>query len=137
LNPHKLPNSLESQVGRRVSPDDFGIECVMSLPHKNRRHSFAPGLLDSRENSQLVIHHHVMLGWKASFDVFQLLLLVNIHHHPARYRLVKPGAMHLIGLENNVSIRQQRHGSKSARVTDRVQGTAIQAVGEFVIYQEG
>src|SRR5262245_27708721 len=67
----KVTNRGHGPVRRRVGRDDLRVVGVFALPDEDGGDAFAPGPLDRRQDAQLVVAHHVVLGRVTPFDVGQ------------------------------------------------------------------
>ena len=74
---------LNSNVGLRVSVHFSGVERVMPLARKDSRQPVPPDLFHRSEDAQFVVHHDVMVGRVASFDISQHLLFVDVNQDTA------------------------------------------------------
>ncbi len=91
----QIADSLDCQVGRRVSGIERGIMSKLALAREYGGDTVAPGFLNSAQDSQFVIHQYVMWRWVALFDIRQCIFLVDVNENMAAYRFADAGTLHL------------------------------------------
>src|SRR5579862_2174729 len=104
----------------------------MALARKHGRDSLSPGSFYRCEQTQLVIHHDVVVGGKMCLDVSKFLLFVNVNQDASLDRLVETGALHFARLENDVPIRQKGRLAPPLDVMNHVERIGKQPIGEWV-----
>src|ERR1019366_7361115 len=115
---------------------DLWIQSVVSLPHENSRHPRAPDLLDGGQDAELVVHNDIMSRRIPLFHIGQLVLLVDVNQRVPLDRFIKPGAVHLTRLEDDVAVSEKDSCSPMLNVLNHVERVGEEAVGKGIVYEE-
>src|SRR5580658_7419081 len=74
----QVGNSIDGKIGGRKGADDLSIQRELALPYEYGRDPVAPGRLDRREYTDLVVDQHVAVGRISPLDVVEGELLVDV-----------------------------------------------------------
>ena len=83
----QIADAFDRHIGGRQGADRFRIVRIAALPQEHGRHALAPGVLDRRQDAQLVVDENVVFGGKAPLDVIKGLFLVDIDEHTSIDRI--------------------------------------------------
>ena len=98
-------------VSRRIFRKDLRILCIMALPGKNGREPLAPCLFHGRQDTQLVVHHDILICRIPLFHIRELELFMNIDEDVVVNGLHQSRALDLARLEDHVTVRENDNGS--------------------------
>jgi len=104
---------------------------------KDGRDARSPGLLDRRQNAELVVHQHVVLRGEPLRHVVQLSLLVDVDNDSPLDRSAQPGPLDLARLEDDVAVGEDDGRAEPCKVLQHVERAREEAIGEGIVHQEG
>ena len=70
----QIADTIQADVCRWKRRKDSWFGRVMSLARKHSRHPEPPGLLDGRQDAELIVHQHIMIGGIAALEIVELRL---------------------------------------------------------------
>src|SRR5438034_1910502 len=108
----EVADAFDRDVSRTIG---LRVASVLALARKDRGDALAPGLLDRGQDPRLVVHKNVVLRWIALLDVIQRLFLVDINQHVAVHGLRDAGPLDLAGLEDHVTVGEDRSEGTSPK----------------------
>lgn len=123
---------VDRSIGRRAAVD-ARIVRITSLPCKHCRYAFAPELFDCRQDAPFIVDDNVTLGGITPLDVIEGCFLVNVDQYTSRYRSGQAGASNLMGLKDDVTIRQDDGGAKIDQPFQNVDGGREQTIRKRII----
>jgi len=122
-------------VCRGIGRDGDRVKGKLSLPREHRGYTAAPGPLNSGEDTQLVVHQHVVLSGVAMFNVLERLLLVNIDEDIALDGFKDSGALHLARLEYHVAICENDCLAPFAESFQHLERPGVKPIRKWIINQ--
>ena len=88
---------------------------VVALADEDGGDPRPPGLLDRGQDTELVVHQHVVLRGEAGRHVVQLPLLVDVDQDPVLDRGAQSRALDLAGLEHHVAVGEDHSRAERSR----------------------
>ena len=77
----QIADTSDLDVRWRKAREDFGITGVVTLPNENSCYTRTPDFFHRVQDSQFVVHQHIMLGRVALLDAVKFLLRVHVNQH--------------------------------------------------------
>src|SRR6185295_16205048 len=77
----QIANPFDADIRCWLAGENLRVMGVMPLPGENGGHSRSPTLFDSGEDTQLIVHQHVMFRGIPSLNVRQLVLFVDVNEN--------------------------------------------------------
>src|SRR2546427_5376073 len=108
----------------------------MPLAREHGRDAALPHLLDSREQTHLVIHEDVVIRGVSRLDVLQLSLLVDVDEDAAPDGVEQSRAPDLVRLEYDVAVGEDDGRAPDLQMADHVERAWVEAVGERIVDEE-
>src|SRR6266849_10937373 len=124
----QVADTLDADVGRWVGGERLRVTRVVPLPRQHGGDATRPHLLHCRQDPQLVVDQHVMVGRVALLDVVELAFLVYIDQDVPVHGLVQPRALELARLEDRVAVGQDDRGSPGTETLQHIERVRIEAV---------
>ena len=91
------------------------------MPWEDRRDPVSPRLLHRRQNPQLVIDQHIVVGGISPHHVVELLLLVDINEDVAVDGFLQPRALDLAGLKDRIAVREDHRRSPGVEALEHIE----------------
>ena len=107
------------------------------LPREHGRYALSPETLDCRQDAQLVIDDHVMVGRIAPLDIIQGFFLMDIDQHMSIHSIGQTCAFDFAGLEDDIAVGQDDSWSKAAQPLQYRDGAGEQLLRERIIHEKG
>src|SRR5262249_55193272 len=85
------------------------------------------------QDTQFVVHKHVMFGRVALLDIVEFLLLVHVNEHTPGDSIGQSGATDLERLENDVAVRENDHRNQSLYALNHFEGIGQKAPRERIV----
>src|SRR5436190_19931286 len=105
----------------------------MSLPNKNSSHTRAPDFFHGGQDTQFIVHQHIMFGGVALLDVIRFLLLVHINQHAPGDGIGQSRATDLERLENDVAVRENDRGTPLLDMLNHLDRVREKTLSEGII----
>src|SRR5262249_12979527 len=94
----------ELDVRSRIVGESFWVERIGALLGKYRSNPFTPDLFHRRQDPELVVDEHVVIGGIEALDVIKLQFFVDIDEDTVLERLAEAGSFHLARLEHGIAV---------------------------------
>src|SRR6266513_984875 len=105
----------------------------MSLPNKNSSHTRAPDFFHGGEDTQFIVHQHIMFGGVALLDVIKFLLLVHINQHAPGDGIGQSRTTDLERLENDVAVRENDRRTPLLDVVNYLDGVREKTLSKGIV----